>query len=363
MKLFLISTFVFNLLFSISSHAYFQEVPSLQEAMDWLVSKNSTYQGVQPEELDKINIVSDDNPITDDEFIYLAAFCHLPKIFKLRFINQGLTGEGFKILSHYCKTFNSITVLDIADNNLQDKYMPFLKVFPNLESLNIDDTELNGSGLALLPFFNKKIEKIEARGCRELSDYALLPISKLPRLNILRVHETSLTDVSAAILASSHLMRENLKELNVSGTNISSQGLKLLGKNLSLNEILFRSIELTLGELISVLQTFETLPHVDITGRNIGSQDISRMIETFDFLNATEINVSSNSLIASDFVELALSLPKLETVFWLDFIDIIRMSPYKNDDIDDTTLMLVNEERISKGWAPITVKVGGVVDF
>lgn len=136
--------------------------------------------------------------IKDEDFKFLAPLCRLDNIKTLDFSCHELTGSGLKELFNRCGQWNSVTRLDLGSNPLEEEFLEYLKMFPNLVQLNID--------------FH-----IKTNGPKSLVDGSFLKKIKLEKLILLEAGGINLSDENALELLNWH----SLEAFNFWGTNLT----------------------------------------------------------------------------------------------------------------------------------------------
>lgn len=176
--------FIAYLVFSVNSIA-----ASLEETAAYLKKLDpELYGSLSQETLSEIETIRLTNgKVTDEDLIQLAPLCQLTNIESLDFKFNRLTGKGLKVFSEQCKTWDSVSDIDLGGNPLVDEYLTALNAFPNLKFLNIDFHDEGMVSQVTGEFFKtlalKRLSRIWAAGTN-ISDEAALTLLEWPALKV-----------------------------------------------------------------------------------------------------------------------------------------------------------------------------------
>ena len=103
----------------------------------------------------------------------------------------------------------------------------------NLESLNLAETWIGGTGLAELSKL-KHLKSLNLRFCRRLRSADLAPLVELPALEDLRLTDCRINDAAVDTLKK----LTNLRTLNLNGTGMSADAIGKLQRSLPHNPVI-----------------------------------------------------------------------------------------------------------------------------
>jgi hypothetical protein len=133
----------------------------------------------------------------------------------------GITDEGVRSLC----TNRRLKLLWVFDNQITNKSLSHIAKLSDLENLNINNTKIT----ELAPLSSlKNLTKLYLAAVK-IDDSDLPVLLKFPKLRLLHLHATPITDKSISTLT----QLRNLTELGIPGTRISPRGKASLSKQLS----------------------------------------------------------------------------------------------------------------------------------
>ncbi|MDI7230564.1 hypothetical protein QMM87_18250 [Leptospira santarosai] len=116
---------------------------------------------------------------------------------------------------------------NLGMKEMMDEGMQYLVVFPNLDTLNLSDSKITDEGLKLIPAL-PKLESLSLIRTK-ITNKGIEYISKSK--TIARLHLDEITTIDDGCIP--HLLKmKQLTTLELSGTDITEQGLKKLRKGL-----------------------------------------------------------------------------------------------------------------------------------
>lgn len=99
---------------------------------------------------------------------------------------------------------------------------------PQLEIMNMSDSDIEDNGLICLLKPLKQLQSISLKGCAMLTDACAQALAALPRLQTLDLARTSLSDIGLSLLKS----LENLEKLSLCGTKVTDTSLKVINSSM-----------------------------------------------------------------------------------------------------------------------------------
>lgn len=150
----------------------------------------------------------------------------------------------------------------LNNSNANDQTMAFICRSEELTTVYCGGTEITDDGIKAL----QNSPKVEAVVVWDtpISDASIKTLTSLPELTLLYLQETNVSDAGVAELASSGL-RTQLRELDLSGTNVTGACLESVSRLQSLERLMLRHLPISEDRLLQ-LKDLTKLRHVDITG-------------------------------------------------------------------------------------------------
>ncbi|WP_061244354.1 hypothetical protein [Leptospira interrogans] len=121
-------------------------------------------------------------------------------------------------------------ISNLGMKEMTDEGMQYLAVFPNLQTLNLEDSKVTDEGLKQISTLSKLDDLTLGR--TKITNKGIEYISRSKTIRILYLHEITTIDDGCI----PHLLKmKQLSMLELSGTYISAEGLKKLRKGLKAN--------------------------------------------------------------------------------------------------------------------------------
>lgn len=153
---------------------------------------------------------------------------HIKNLTALRSLNlswlMNITDAGVK---KYLKKLSSLESLELAETQITDEILEFLKNFPSLKILDLERCHLiTDAGLEHLKALPSLVY-LKLRGCRKITDVGIAHLQHLPALAYLDISRSQVSDVGMSYLQQiSTLMRLYLREC----MKITDKGFALIEK-------------------------------------------------------------------------------------------------------------------------------------
>lgn len=155
-----------------------------------------------------------------DTLITDAGLAHLKNLTRLRELNLSQTRVGNDGTAHLAG-LKELRTLMLAETQVGDAGLVYLEGLTNLQKLNLDYTGLTDAGLSHLNGLSTL--KALALGNTAVTDKGMAHLSQLHQLRRLSLDGTEVGD---GVLRQLGGVMKNLRALNLSGTNITDQGLR-----------------------------------------------------------------------------------------------------------------------------------------
>lgn len=169
-------------------------------------------------------------------------------------VNRALNGLRSVMRTSDDCSFSRIYV-KLPSSLIQDKQLIHLTKLPDLNGLDLDDTEITDKGLRYVENLTK-LESLYLRSTK-ITDEGLKYISSLPNLRKLALDDTAITDMGLKHLSTLPSLKElflsetdvgdegmeyltsvsTLEKINLKDTLVTETGLRALGKCPSINEV------------------------------------------------------------------------------------------------------------------------------
>ncbi|WP_162659943.1 leucine-rich repeat domain-containing protein [Tuwongella immobilis] len=241
---------------------------------------------------------------------------------------------------------NQLTELDFTEADFGDEHLPFLKSFPKLTHLNLNETKITEAGLSEIAKLTQlthlslvavvdrndnalgdgiavlaalpRLESLDVSITR-LSDAGLAKLGTFPALKVLKCQEIAITGKGFAGLTKLKNLTEldvgqvggmtdayltpignlsNLTKLDLSGTNLGENAMKAIGKCTKLTDLKL-GVQLN-GRLMQELSGLTQLTTLSVNGTEQGDEliPIIARFPNLKSLTLTFVNVSDRGVAA-----------------------------------------------------------------